>query len=271
MSTLSLVLAQAGDSDAMSGAGTNPLAAFNQAIREHPDLLNHPEHYGPLLTGMPLLWPLVFMIVGALCVVYGYRSHKVVITVLASLAGVWAGLSMGESLGDPTITAICAALLFGVLSWPLLKFKVALFGGLCGAFAGANLFTTIGLVLERSGGQLPGGLDQLKNSPYLGAFVGLIIVGMLAFLAFRAVVILLTTVLGATLLVSGGLAVLMSRDAAWASSLQEGMNSKPLMVPVVVAVIAAIGSTVQLSGGLGGLKAIADRADPKKKAAPAKA
>lgn len=271
MSTLSLVLAQAGETDKLSGAGANPLAGFNQALRDHPDLLNRPEHYTPLLADMPLLWALVFVIVGALCVVYGYRSHKIVITVIAALAGVWAGLSMGETLGDPTITAVCAALLFGVLSWPLLKFQVALFGGLCGAFAGANLFTTIGLAMEKSNTQIPGGVEAIKNSPYLGAFVGLVVIGMMAFLAFRAVVILFTTILGATLLVSGGLAALMSHDA-WATSLQEGMNSKPLMVPVVVTVISVIGTTVQLSGGVGGLKTIADRADPKaKKGAPAKA
>lgn len=269
MLTLSLVLAQAGE-DKMSGAGTNPLAGFNQALRDHPDLLNKPEAYAPLLQGMPLLWAFVFIIVGALCVVYGYRSHKIVITVIAALAGVWAGLTMGESLGDPTISAICAALLFGVLAWPLLKFSVALFGGLCGAFAGANLFTTLGLAMEKANYQVPGGLEHLKNSPYLGAFVGLVIVGMLAFLAFRAVVILFTTILGATLVVSGGLAALMSHNE-WATSLESGMTAKPLMVPVVVTVISVIGTTIQLSGGVGGLKALADRADTKKKATPAKA
>jgi len=270
MSMLSLVLAQSGESDPLSGAGTNPLAGFNQALRDHPDLLNRPEEYGSILANMPLLWALVFTVVGALCVVYGYRSHKIVITVIAALAGVWAGLSMGESLGDPTISAVCAALLFAVLAWPLLKFSVALFGGLCGAFAGANFFTTIGLALERANYQIPGGVDAIKNSPYLGAFVGLVVVGMMAFLAFRAVVILFTTILGATLLVSGGLATLMSHQA-WASSLQEGMSSKPLMVPVVVTVISVIGTTIQLSGGIGGLKTLADNADPKKKGAPAKA
>ena len=56
----------------------------------------------------------------------------------------------------------------------------------------------------------------------------------------------------------------------WAEA--ETSGSKPLTVPLVVGVIAIIGAAVQLSGGVKGLKAIADKADPKaKKASPAKA
>jgi MFS family permease len=263
-----LLLAQSGGSSGDS-SGSNPLAAFNDAIRQHPDLFNQPEAYAPVLQATPMLWALGFIVLGAVCVLYGYRWNKLVITALAALAGVWAGLSIGDHFGDQYIVAACLAILLGVLAWPLLRFSVSLFGGVVGAFAGANLFTAFFTGLQSAGYTIDGQVAQLREMPYIGAFIGLIVVGMLAFMAFRAVMILLTTVVGASLLISGALAALMSNQN-WSASITQGMSDKPLIVPVVVAVTAIIGAAVQLSGGIKGLAAQANKADPKA-AKPAKA
>lgn len=262
MTILLNLLAQSDSPEKFAGVGENPLTGFNVAIRQHPDLLGQPDALAPILSDMPLVWAMVFVVIGALCVIYGYRSHKLVITVIAGLMGVWLGLSSGEHLGDATITAVSAAVLFAVLAWPLLKFSVAIFGGLCGAFAGANLFTLIFNAAERANYQIPAELEHVRDTPYIGAFVGLVVMSMLAFIAFRSVVILFTSVLGASLLVSGVLGMLMYNDS-WTASISAGMSEKPLITPLVVTVIATIGAAVQLSGGVKGLAVMANKADPK--------
>jgi hypothetical protein len=76
------------------------------------------------------------------------------------------------------------------------------------------------------------------------------------------VVILFTCVLGASMLICGVLAALM-QNGGWGDSIAQGMQEKPLMVPLVVTVVATIGCAVQLNGGIKGLAAAAAKADPK--------
>lgn len=226
-------------------AGPNPLVAINSRLWRHIDILNHPGPLTDTLQQISLVWAVIFLLVGGLCLLNGYRWHKVVIVVLAVLTGIWAGTVLGQRLGNPPVIAACLAVLLGVVAWPGLKYAVAVFGGLAGAFAGANLWTAAGF---------EPGMHQM------GAVIGLITLGMLTFLAFRWVVIALTVVGGSSLLVFGVLAGLMRFDA-FAPSVAGAIDRNPLMVPIIAGSAAAVGVVVQFVGGVQGLKASADRAE----------
>ena len=161
--------------------------------------------------------------------------------------------SLGGAIGSTNVVAACVAVLFAVVAWPMMRYSVALFGGLAGAFAGANVWTACGF---------PAAQHQY------GAVIGLTLVGMLAFIAFRGVVILLTSIGGATMVVLGALAALMQVDS-WQSAISGAISANRLLVPFVVASTAAIGIVYQFGGGMTGLNAMATKADPalKKKAA----
>ncbi|MFU8829080.1 MAG: flagellin, partial [Phycisphaerales bacterium] len=180
-----LPLAQASPETAgttLPDPGPSPLAIFSDASVRRVDLLNHPEKLAQVLTDLNIVWAVIFMVLGGICVFNGYRWHKLVIVLLSGLMGVWAGVEYGGTIGAQTIVATSLGLLAAMLAWPLLRYAASVFGGLAGAFAGANIWTAIG---------------QPPEQHYVGAIVGLIIVGMLAFLAFRGVVVILTTVGGA--------------------------------------------------------------------------
>lgn len=249
MLRLDLVLAQAAQPSSAS-----PIGVINDRLRSNLDVLNHPEALTDILRQINLVWAVIFIIVGGLSVLNGYRWHKGIIVVLAALSGIWAGMALGNQVGDAMIAAACLSVLFAIVAWPLLRYSVALFGGLAGAFAGANLWTVLGFS---------------SDMHQMGALIGLVVVGMLAFMAFRAVVVLLTTVGGASLLVFGVLAAMMLIDS-WESMLTNGLANKPRIVPLVVASAAGIGAVIQIGGGVKGLNEKADKADPvkaKKKAA----
>mgnify|MGYP007011831415 CR=1 FL=1 len=232
----------------LADAGRNPVAVFDEVIRGRIDLLNHPAEIEQLITNIHYVWAAIFGVVGLMCVLQGYRWHKILVIVLAALGGVWAGVAFGEHVGSPEIAAACCAGLFAILSWPLLRYSVAVFGGLAGAFAGANIWTAIG---------------QDPSQHHIGALVGLVVAGMLAFMAFRTVVIMLTVVGGATLLVLGAMAGLMQIEA-WQRPIIDFITNTPLVMPVIVGSVALIGAVYQFSGGTKGMCEMANKADTSK-------
>ena len=240
-----LFLAQAsGTSDHVSPED-NPLRVLSESIASNIDLFTRPESLSRVITSVHIVWAVVFVLVGAACVINGYKWHKTIVVILAGMAGVRFGLILGDSIGDAKVVTVCIAVLFAVLSWPLLRYAVALFGGLAGAFAGANVWTAIA-----------DNPDQHR----IGALLGLVAVGLLAFVAFRAVVIVMTAVGGASLLVIGVLAASYHVES-WQSGLIDSINAHPLVIPLVAASAAAIGAVVQFSGGFKGMAELANKAD----------
>ena len=240
----------------MANGAQNPFGTLSATLQRNLDVLARPESLSPLLEQINIVWSLIFIIVGGLCVLHGYRWHKWMMVVLAGMAGVWVGTVLGDRVGNEAIAAACLAVLFAVLAWPLMRYAVALFGGLAGAFAGANAWTIMG---------------QDPTQHWVGGAIGLIIVGMMAFMTFRFVVIALTTIGGASLLGFGGAAALLQVDG-WRGAILRTLEQNPLIFPVLVASAALLGVVWQLGGGIKGMNECANNADARRaKAAQAKA
>lgn len=243
-----LLLAQ--DSGTASSEAVEPsdnaLRLLADSVSSNMDLLTREGSLATVVTSIHIVWATIFILVGAACVVNGYRWHKTVVVILAGMFGVWIASILGDSIGDATVVTVCLSVLFSVLAWPLLRYAVALFGGLAGAFAGANIWTAVA-----------DNPDQHR----IGAALGLVAVGLLAFMAFRAVVIVMTTIGGASLLVFGALAALYHVEV-WQSGLVDSINSHRLVVPLIAASTAAVGAVVQFSGGFKGMSELANKADP---------
>lgn len=249
MSGAQILLAQANGAAPSAEVANPSLVQLAEALRGQLDLLCRPQEAIQPLTDLNLLWSVVFVFIGGLCVLNGYRWHKTLIVALAALGGVTAGLALGPSLGaHSAVTAGAAAALIGILSLPLMRYTAALLAGLAGAFAGANVWTAI----------------TMDSSQHLfGAVIGLIILGMLAFVAFRMVIIAFTSILGSVLLTTGVLAALL-KVTDMRGGLVDSLNQSPRLLPIIVGVVAAIGFVVQQSGGFKGLNEAANKADPSK-------
>jgi len=244
LSPAQVLLAQAGDTVA------NPtLLELARSMRGRLDILCHPDSFAGPLADLHLIWAAVFVFLGGLCVLNGYAWHKTLVVLLAALGGVVAGLALGPTLGThAAVTGGAAAALIAVLALPMMRYTAALLAGLAGAFLGANAWTAV---------------TQDPSQHLFGAVVGLIVLGMLAFLAFRVAIMAFTSILGSVLLTAGVLAALLKADDL-RGGLTEALTDSPRIVPIIVGVIAAIGFVLQQTGGFKGLSEAADKADPTK-------
>ena len=141
MSTPPLLLAQTPSTEMPEDA-----ASVVESVRQmfqRLDILNHPDELLDALAQLPLISATMIVIVGALCVLNGYRWHKWVVVILAFMGGVLLGRMMSEHMGKSHIVAVALGLLCAIVATPLLRIAVAVFGGLTGAFIGANAWTAV--------------------------------------------------------------------------------------------------------------------------------
>lgn len=219
------------------------------SIFSRGDALASPEHLLPGLQKLGFVWALVLLTVGLLCMFNGYRWYKFATVTIALFIGLFAGYWLGEMIGAPFVVAGCLGALLCVMAFPLLKYMVAVLGGLAGAFIGANLWSGIAHAANKIAAShaAPGEVARQvipADAYWVGALVGLIVCGMLAFILWKLSIVLYTSVSGSTLAVIGALALLLSVDP-WSATVAEGLSSSQIVIPLLVFVPAAIGLILQ--------------------------
>lgn len=277
LSTLAQATTESTRTTAAAEPGTRTIDLWAEAhhvfatsvdIFSRGDTLAQPNELIPELAQLGTIWALVFVVIGMICLLNGYRFHKVltiaIVAILGAMLGYWVG---GEIQGPPFVVAGCVAALLAVLAFPLMKFVVAILGGLSGAFIGANLWAGFGGVLKKSadakteamGPEAAGGELVVKLSSYIsadsfwiGALVGLIVCGIAAFVLHKITIHLFTSVSGSTIAVFGVIALLLSIDT-FSQTVQAELTRSALVIPLLVFVPAAIGFLLQEknSGGWG--------------------
>ncbi len=208
----------------------SPLAAFDGHIARL-DLLNHPDELLAALGNMHIVWASVLVVVGALCVINGYRWHRWVIIICAFMAGLGLGHLLSGQMGQSRIVMAAIGLLCAVVATPLLRYVVAIFGGLTGAFIGANAWTAF---------------SDAPDSHLAGAAMGFIAVGMAAFLMYKLVIVLFTSIGGGAMAVLGTLG-LMLHVPTWETSIRSSLEANQLLLPLLVTVAAVTGLVLQHS------------------------
>ena len=205
-----------------------PTTAFSDAV-SRLDILNEPTQLLDALANLHIVWASVFVVVGALCVFNGYRWHRFVIVICAFLAGIGLGHVLSQQMGQSRIVVAAIGMLCAVIATPLLRITVALFGGATGAFIGANAWTAFAGTPET----------------YLaGAGMGFIAMGFLAFLMFKVVVVIFTSIGGAAMAVLGSITLLM-HVPAWQESVRESISRNELVLPLLITTAAVTGFVMQ--------------------------
>ncbi len=196
------------------------------------DILNHPNELLDTLAQIPLIGASVIVVVGVLCVLNGYRWHKWVIMALAFGAGLGLGHLLSVHVGKSSVIAIALGLLCAIIATPMLKVSVAIFGGLTGAFIGANLWTALN--------------GTPADATWAGAAMGFILLAMASLIVFRLVIVLFTSIGGGALVVFGVITLLL-HVPAWEGAVRESLVANQLMIPLLVALAAVSGFVIQQS------------------------
>ncbi|MCI0362837.1 MAG: hypothetical protein L0219_03085, partial [Phycisphaerales bacterium] len=108
----------------------------------------------------------------------------------------------------------------------------AIFGGLTGAFLGANAWTLANA--------------NPPNAQWAGACMGFIALALLSFVVFRLVVVLFTSIGGAAMVVLGVITLLM-QVPGWEPIVRQGLANNQHLVPLLVTVAAVAGFVIQES------------------------
>lgn len=174
---------------------------------------------------------------GIILLVYGFRYFKAIVLLDGAMIGALIGAYLGsfrEGSGLMLLMGLAGGIIFGVLAWHAIKFAV----GILAAIAGGLLGYAVWYLVARSIGN-----DAMLNHAWAGAIIGVVAIGMLAFVLFRAAVITLTAIQGSLMLVSGACSVLISRNMV--PSLQGELVENEYLLCILVGVPAAAGFVYQ--------------------------
>jgi hypothetical protein len=193
------------------------------------ELLNFCYHMGPGEAALML-------IVGVLLVLFGINIYKFIVMINAALFGAGIGAFFGDKAGNGGVGAAVGGFIAAIVSWPFMKHAVAIMGFAVGAIAGAGLWRAFALNPEMF---------------WAGAMVGGITVGMLSFLAFRGCIMIVTSLQGSLMVVTGVLGLLLKYHDL-APKLGRGLSARQWVLPVAIFVPALCGWIFQHMPGPGG-------------------
>lgn len=182
------------------------------------------------ITSLDLVEALTFIAFGFVCLFYGWRVFKILVTICFGLFGmmvaVWANIYIQ---GQVVWLALVSVVLFGALSIPLMRYGVMLLGAAAGG-------------IITGGGWLAAGLPE--QYIWAGALVGVIAGGLISFIVFKIAVMLFTCLGGSSLIVVGFLAILYKYMGA-AEKLQETVFEKKWFLPLMLVVPMVAGIVLQ--------------------------
>jgi len=183
------------------------------------------------ITTLGLVEALTFISFGTVCLFYGWRVFKILVTISFALLGLLLGVWANKQLigGNVIWLGLISAALFAFMSIPLMRWGVTLLG----AAAGGVL---------TGGGWLAMGLPE--RYIWAGALVGVVAGAMISFIVFKIAVMLFTSLGGSGLVTVGVLAVLYKYMGA-AEKLHDLVYDKKWFLPALLLGPMAIGIILQ--------------------------
>jgi hypothetical protein len=186
------------------------------------ELLSWSQQMGPGLAALMVLMGVVYLL-------FGYNIFKALVLLNAAILGAIVGSSIGDHTGGSVPLAITCAFIFAVITYPMMKWAVAIMGGLSGAAIGVSLWRTIGLD---------------PHFAWAGSGMGLIFFCLLTFIIFRGCVMTYMSLQGATMLIFGLLALVFKYEGM-TLRISSALALKPFVLPMLVFIPAVLGVVFQ--------------------------
>jgi len=176
-------------------------------------------------------WEAALLIpIGLISLLYGLKLFRIMVIIYAAMVGaVLGGQVAAHYHVHQAIGMGLGALVLALITWPLLRYVVGLFGGIAGAAVGAVSFYWTGN----------------PTAMLVATLVGLVLGVVLAFMVFRAFIIFTTCVLGAQMVVTGVVVLLMAIPRI-GEAVRCGIGTNPFLLPVLVGMPAIIGVIYQV-------------------------
>jgi hypothetical protein len=180
----------------------------------------------------------LLVLLGVIYLLFGYNMHKGLIILNAAVLGASLGAALGESNHIEVPLAIVGGFAAAAITWPLMKWAIAVMGGLFGAILGASMWRLFNLD---------------PTFTWAGAGMGLVALGLLSFILFRGCVMMYTSLQGSVMLIFGIVSLLCRHDNILAS-IGANMQLRPLLLPITIFIPAIAGLIYQQHNGASAAK-----------------
>lgn len=174
----------------------------------------------------------ILLLAGVVFLLWGYYAFKTLVILNAAVIGAWMGYLAGQGSDAAVPGAMVGAFIAAAMAWPMMKYAVAIMGGLIGAMIGMTIWRT-------------SGLDPTYSAA--GGGMGLIFCGLISFILFRTSVMMFTAVQGAGMLTIGVLCLLYKVRLVDTSALNAKLIATPTAMPMVILLAAVVGILYQNS------------------------
>jgi hypothetical protein len=186
------------------------------------DLLNWCQHMGPGMAALLILMGVIFLL-------FGFKLFKGLVMLNAAAIGASIGYLIGQRTEMGFALMVLCGFMAAALTWPLMKWAVAVMGGLFGAAFGASVWNTFGL-------------DPVFA--WSGALTGIVLFGLLSFILFRGSITMYMSLQGSVMLVFGILGMVYKYQEI-APKITHAMTIKPFLLPMAIFIPAIIGILYQ--------------------------
>jgi hypothetical protein len=186
------------------------------------DLLKWAQNMGP---GAATL----LIILGIIYLLFGFYLFKGLVVVNAGFVGAWVGAMIGERSGSAVPCAVLGAFVAAAVAIPLMKWAVAVHGGLLGAALGGSIWRMV---------------DLDPRFAWAGAAMGLIACGLFCFILFRGSVMAYMSLQGSLMLVFGLLGLLYKYQDL-GPRITSGLQNRHFILPMAVFIPTVIGLLYQ--------------------------
>ncbi len=186
------------------------------------DLLQWSQRMGPGMATLLILLGIVYLL-------FGLYLFKGLVVANAAIAGALIGAMIGHRSGSDVPSAVLGAFVAAAVAVPMMKWAVAVHGGLLGAALGGVIWRLINLDPQFA---------------WAGAMMGLIACGMFCFILFRGSVMMYMSLQGSLMLVFGILGLLYKYNDLGAK-LTRGLQDRNFILPMAVFIPAVVGLLYQ--------------------------
>jgi hypothetical protein len=204
-------------------------APWSPPISHWPDQADLLVWAQQMSTGIAIL----VILLGVVYLLFGGKIYQWLVLLNAAVLGAAFGVLLGLSANMSLPLGVAGAFVALAVTWPLMKWAVAVMGGLFGVILGASVWRLCGLD---------------PSFAWSGGLVGLVGFGLLSFILFHACVVMYTSLQGSVMIIFGVLSILYKFNDL-SPTVTQNMLVRPFLLPMAIFIPAIIGIIYQQNVG----------------------
>jgi len=210
------------------GAGSGPSPWFNPEYAA--------QQFVEMCESLPYAWlvatSIISVLAGLAFLVWGFRLYRWLVVLMFVVIGIVVGIELANYFGfSQSIGIVAGAVVLGVVAWPLHRVGWGMLGGIVFSVVFAGFAAYAGI---------EGRLELI-----LIAVVAFVAGAAVTMLLMKPLIIVITSLVGASVLTEGTVALTMLWPSVGAAVIRV-METRSYILMIVTLVLAAVGSAMQV-------------------------